>query len=322
MSQTQLRIIFESKYLSLENVLNWIRNAPGFKIEHFISDLVTKGNVLDYNEKDFSNCFTKEMSKKAPVFITLLDLNGNKIMLNKGRDAASLIINLSNITRVELQDWIAYTDGFFEDNIGIVACIYPEDDYFWQQNTDLWQYEKYGRPVDELKLQNIDSAIVMIDPTSLPGNSLYVNDIWFGSTWMMWFGPDYFQFIPQERLLEFDQAYKVKILSNNTVVFQLFEEFEEVQKKESRNIQWAFRNYFRINELVSTLRQNEVRNKSGNPDPAIEIFNTNCTHGGVRLVRLYLDIYNKSVPRSQAKQQVSYELDSNGNTLWISKIDI
>lgn len=320
MPETQLRIIFENKYLSLENVLTWINKAPGFVPDKFKSDVVTKGIAIDYNEEEFSICFIKEMSKNAFVFITCLDLNGNKFMFNKGRKASSLIIDLNILSKLELQDWIAFTNEFFEKGHGIVACIYPEDDYFWQQNTDLGQYEKYGRTVNDLKIIKVDSVTTMVDPSSLPGYASYVNDIWFGSTWMMWFGPGYFQFVPQERLLEFDEAYKIETLSNKTVVIQLYEDYREVRKNESRAVQWSFKNYFKIDELVSILQLNEVRVKNINPDPSIEVFNTNCSHGGARLVRLYLDSCNKSVPRSEAVLEVSYELDSNGNTVWMNKV--
>ncbi|MEK5030155.1 hypothetical protein MKY96_01790 [Paenibacillus sp. FSL R7-0302] len=261
MSETQLRVIFENKYLELGNVIDWIKRAPGFNPVKFKSDVVTKGEALNYNEKDFSVCFTKELRKKAPVFITVIDSNGNQIMINKGRDAASLIIGLNTSNEIKLEEWVAYAVTFFEENIGIVACIYPEDDYFWQQNVDLGQYEKYGKSTDDLKLKEMDSVTVAIDPTSLPGHSSYVKDIWFGSTWMMWFGPDYFQFIPYERLLEFDQAFNIRTLSNKTVVIQLYGDYKDVLNKESRQMQWAFRNYFEINELISILHQEEGRTK-------------------------------------------------------------
>ncbi|OMF88535.1 hypothetical protein [Paenibacillus sp. FSL R7-0337] len=270
MPETQLRIIFQNKYLEFGNVLDWIKRAPRFIPVKFKSVVVTKGEALNYNEKDFSGCFTKEIRKKAPVFITVLDSNGNQIMINKGRDAASLIIGLNTSSGMKLEEWVAYADTFFEENIGIVACIYPEDDYFWQQNVDLGQYEKYGKSTDELKLKKMDSVTVAIDPTSLPGRSSYVKDIWFGSTWMMWFGPDYFQFIPYERLLEFDQAFNIRTLSNKTVVIQLYGNSKEVQSKESRQKQWAFRNYFEINELTSILHQEEAITKRLNSDPSIK----------------------------------------------------
>ncbi|AIQ14541.1 hypothetical protein [Paenibacillus durus] len=237
-THSKILIFFKNEHLHLPNISNWLRTAPEFDAYKFHSITSTKHDGLSFKEELFTKCVEKDMLQKPPIYITIFDKKGHEILINKGRQITCLSISLHSLTTQRtFEDWLKFTDGFFESKIGIAACVYPKDDFFWQRNTDLGQYKKYGKSTEGLQTIQKNKSTTIINPKTLPGFPMYVDEIWFGSTWMMWFGPEYYKYIPRERLLQFKQAFQTMVFDNGSIFIQLYESVEDVEKEESRQVQ-------------------------------------------------------------------------------------
>ncbi|WCT56192.1 hypothetical protein PQ456_01295 [Paenibacillus kyungheensis] len=250
-----IRIVIKNEFVFEESILKWLEEAPSFEVSSFLIEDRKFVNPIAWDKDLFHTFFIKEWSKKPPVFIKFMDNNQNKIMFGKGKNNSSIIIDVVD-PNASVTAWIEYTKTFFEnDNKAIVACIYPKGDYFWQMNLDPDRYESAGKSLENLELKPFSQTMSTIDPKSLPGYANYIDDIWFGSTWIMIFGQKYFEFISQSRLQSYPNAFAIEVLENETIFVKLFENLEDYDTLEARKIQFDFRNYIDRDELVKRLRK-------------------------------------------------------------------
>lgn len=228
-----------------------------------------------------------------------------------------MVIRIQEVSESSINDWIEFTDSIFQkDQIGITACFYPENDYFWQQNVDPEQYKLHNRSLEGIEVIQISKHFWSIDRASMPGSSNYFNEIWFGSTWMMWYGQEYFKYIPKDRFMSFPKAFEIKELNEKAIRIQLFESWKDYENTDSRQIQQAFREFLGIDQIVEALEESKAKHGT-EPDASIELFTkVEDKFGNSILVhRFYVDQEGNNVLKSQAFEQIEYQLDENGNTI-------
>ncbi len=73
----------------------------------------------------------------------------------------------------------------------------------------------------------------------------------------MIYGQKYYQFISQEQVYSYSDAYEIKKLGANAIEITLFEDIEEYETIESRTTQKNFRDFMRIDEIVEYLENND-----------------------------------------------------------------
>ena len=148
-----------------------------------------------------------------------------------------------------------------------------------------------------------------------------VDDLWFGSCWAMWFGNDYYQYIPESLIASFKDGFENMQLDSGARRVLLYEDISSFDKLENREIQQKFR-YVTGMDVVA----HELMNKPPESvDPTIEILNGQFEHGGTKMMKRYLDKENEMIEKSKAVRVEIREfevIDNRWKTVSSKVVDI
>ena len=249
--------------------------------------------------QDFNNTFMlryDDISNIITMMIYSKDCKDESRFLNK-------LNNLLNSTKIINASFRDYEDS-------LLSTAYK-----------ISSYERRGIDTSSLKKKtNIPFNDEIIDIEQFSRHSHEYGGIGFTSTYIMWFGKDFFKFVPQETLTSFKDCVSIKTLDNGTVRIQLYENINDYNSKEAERNQWAFRGHTNIDEVAEQWNLDYLKMAANNKSGAnIEIETGKFEHGGVKLLRAYFDMNNKSVPKKIASKVVLTEYNSSNNIVFKSE---
>lgn len=184
-------------------------------------------------------------------------------------------------------------------------------------SNDISFYEEKG--IDTYKLKkviNLPFKYEVLDLEQFSRHRHEFGGIEFTSTYIMWFGKDFFKFVPQETLTSFKECVSNETLENGTVRIQLYENINDFNTEETDRRQWAFRRHTNIDEVAEQWNLDYLKMASSNKSSAnMEIETGKFEHGGVKLVKMYLDSENSPAPKKLAYKMKCIEYDSAGKVI-------
>lgn len=317
-----LNIVLDSDNISLENIKEWF-SLTNYFTPLYMSCKLTKNKLQKCNIDKFYNNIKNELEDNKFNLIIKDDINTVSVYKNSiNENISSLFCILSyEIYEKNKISLLSIMDKFMINYDGIVSYACSLDDMFWQNNEDLNIYEIRKKSINNLRTK--DSEIFpgkkIVDIEFNPGHSHRVNGLWFGSCWMMWFGNEYFKYIPKDTLRSFNNYFEIRELESNCLRVTLYESPWDYEELENREKQKSFRTQVGIDKIAQILVK-DPKEKSINP--SIEIRTGNFTHGGIRLINYYFDEYGEIVSKSNAKEVLTHELDDNGRIVWSENIKI
>ena len=200
----------------------------------------------------------------------------------------------------------------------IVAYFRDKLDGSLRIDTNIDYYESVG--IDTSKLRIIKDQIMnrdILDIEQFSGHSHEYGGIEFTSTYLMWFGKDFFRFVPQETLTSFKECVSNETFDNGTVRIQLYEDINDFNTAETDRRQWAFRKHTNIDKVAEEWNKEYLAMASKDKSGANMTFeNGHFEHGGVKLVKLYLDKDNNTTTKKHAVKVKCVEYDSAGNVVF------
>ena len=198
---------------------------------------------------------------------------------------------------------------------GILGRIQYLDDWFWQNHTDVSDYEeKYGSLEGIPLIPNrIFDNEMEVDVEKFPGYGEQIDDLWFGAAWKMWFGEPYYEFVSKEAIENFKDCYKNKQITDNCRCITLYEDMDDYENPENRARQWKFKEAIDFQNVIEKLRETGINRVS---DPELEIETGEFAHGGIRLFKGYFDNEGNIVPKSKASKMKLTEHGEDGSVLW------
>lgn len=125
-----------------------------------------------------------------------------------------------------------------------------------------------------------------INLESLPGHSHTMQlgeQLWFGSSWQMYFSPVYYKYIPKFLFDEFTDCYENKVFENGLRRITLFENPEDYDLPENRARQWAFRRALGIDSIAHEVCTRLTRQQFEPKDLPVKITKKNCVKGTTRV---------------------------------------
>lgn len=312
-----ITVILKSNILNEGICNNWFSSLLQFKAEKMNCKKLTKGKFVNMDINKLQNEMKSELDEDISSIIIKGGKNSvslNKGSINKGVTSLACILE-KEIFDKNKSDIIEVVNNFMNSN-GIVAYMCSLDDSFWQDNEQVEMYNMMGRSLEGVKTKKNkgNESKEVVDIEFNPGHSHRPNGIWFGSCWMMWYGREYFKYIPMEVLANFNNCYENIINSKDCVRITLYENPWDYDKKENRDIQWDFRRSIGVDEVARVLENNDKSNT--NIDATIEITEGIFEHNGVRLIKYYYDIEGKLIEKSKAIEVKIYELGEKGELLW------
>lgn len=315
----KIMIFFKCENINSNDVKMWFNKMCFFQPNEMRCKRYTKGKSKEYDENIFYSKLDDEVNDSQRGHITIYD-NENSIAMVKGSLSTSIITLSSTLTyqiyEKNKEDILGIVNNFILNNYGISAYICSLEDWFWQNNEDMQMYELKGKSIEGIRTKKSDifPDDDIVDIEHNPGHSHVVNGIWFGSCWMMWYGREYFKYIPMEVLTNFKNCYENTTNLNNFIRIKLYENPWDYDKKENRDMQWDFRRSLGVDEVARILENNDKSNTK--IDATIEITEGIFEHKGVRLIKYYYNIEGKLIEKSKAIEVKIYELGEKGELLW------
>ncbi len=245
--------------------------------------------------QDFNNSLTLRYDDISNVITIIVFLED----CNTATDLTNLIDKLFNNRRV------------------ITALIRDQEDGLLSTAYKISSYERRGIDTSNFKKKvNTPFKEEIIDIEQFSGHSHEYGGIPFTSTYIMWFGKDFFKFVPKEILTSFEDCFSNETFENGTVRIQLYENINDYNTDEADQRQWAFRKHTNIDKVAddwnSDYRKLAASNKSG---ANMVIEQGNFEHGGVKLVKMYFDSDGNPVPKELASKAKCVEYGSSGEVL-------
>lgn len=313
----EIKVILKSNVVNESISIKWFLSLLFFNAEKMSCKKLTKGKFVKADINKLQSEMKNELNDDISSII--IKDSKNSVSLNKGSINKN-ITSLSCVLDREIFDqnrWaiIELVNNLMK-NHGVVAYMCSLEDSFWQDNEQVEMYTLMGRGLDGVKTKKKEGNELeeIIDIEFNPGHSHRPNGIWFGSCWMMWYGENYFKYIPKQILLNFKDCYENKEISENCIRITLYESPWEYEKEENRDRQWRFRKNVGIDEIASILEESD--GLSDDIDATIEISEGEFEHGGIRLFKYYYDSEDNLIEKSKAFKSIVYELDKHGKIVW------
>lgn len=313
-----IRIIFDSSEVTIKNVEGWFREKYFFEPTHIRSKYLTQGNLRKFNHNRFFENINKILEDDR--FDITVENEKNDFSLTRGTYTNKIAWLSCRLTPEKYESnkgkVIEYINTFMKKHKGIAAIMCSLRDYFWQNNENIQYHCAMGKSMEGVhtKPNPIFPTDTIVDTEFNPGHNHIVNGICFGSCWTMWFGQEFFSYIPKSILKNYQGCYENKEISEGLIRIMLYENIWAYDEPDNRDRQLQFRKQVGIDEVAHSYLKQRDRRVIDNP--AIEINSGSFEHGGVRLLTYYYDAEEILVAKSKAVVAKKYELDEKGKTVW------
>lgn len=309
-----INIIFNKNEVILANVEEWFNNFVPFIPVTMTGTKLTNHNMRKYNKRKFNENISREIEGSTNFSLSVHNGENTFLLRRKGLNASIICRLDKNIYQnidVTIEDEI---NRFFIKHKGIVAYICSGKDDFFQNLKQEELYSIYGMSTNNLPKRKNTIGNFEIDIECFPGHKHYINEIWFGSCWLMWFGSEFYKYIPKEILTSFKNCYRNNFYNDSFVQIQLYESIWDYESKQNRERQWDFRKKVGI-DMVSH-RLMDIPALIENSDPTIEFFLGVFEHGGIKQVKIYYDSNGVNVAKSKANKYTIREYNNDGKEIW------
>ena len=314
---------FRLKSINSEQIKEFLEIFKYFETEKMKTKQLTNGKYLKYSKNKLYDNIEKEIFVEERGEITVKNESNRITILRERRNKNILFFTITlteEIYELNKKEILNKVDSFMAKYNGISACAYSLKDMFWQENEDLDYYKEEGKSIEGLHTKaGSRYNEIIVDIEYNPGHSHSETGIWFGSCWKMWFGKEYFKYIPKEKLLKFKDCYENIEIENEVIRITLHENIWDYEEQENIEKRWKYRKEMEIDNIAHKLRDEYKEDEN---DPEIEINTGKFASGGEREIIYYLDELGRTIPKSRAKKMVRMEMDSKGNILFKEEKEI
>jgi len=295
------------------------------KLQVFVPETmrISRGNPEPYSAQGLG-ALVKRMLQRSGFTSLEIEGDGCRFRISKNHKYAGWHLRLPyELANHHLAEIAQLVDTFMVQHQGVVAYACEANDNFYQNCSDYGMWEDSGLNMDSLVIEK-DEAFknrYRVNLESLPGHSHVVSgELWFGSCWTMWFGPEYYRYIPQAELLSCEEVLANRKITDDVICVQLYEDVWEPERPEHRKIQRQFREQVGMDVVGHAWEKQGLEQVPKNP--AIEILHVESSEGAVVAVHTYLDANGAVVPRSLAVACRIREMDAKGHVIkeWIDDV--
>lgn len=317
------RIIIKSEQLSPEKIEYCFNNMIFFKPTYMRGMHSTSHKLVRYNAKKFSDMIKLEgMNDEFKAELRVK--NGNEdFSIIKGSYGKSLTWISCSLCKATYEKYktkiLEFVDMCMISFDGIVAHAESSLDSFWQNAEEVGYYTGYGNSIEGIKLIPDKSRhnVQIVDIEENEGHQHIRSGIWFGSSWTMWFGNAYSQYVDRLILERFNQGCDNRTLINGTVRIMLYENVWDYENPENRKVKLDFRNRLQIDRIAHEIERKPLEVEEFEP-PVVEIFRGGFDHGGTLLVKYYFNDKKKPCRKDRASLCRIVEQSKDGQILWES----
>ena len=210
-------------------------------------------------------------------------------------------------------------DGYSARNSVLCISIRTFDEYRYNDTTYIDMVKLIHPEMTSIKTVG-QKPHIDADPEQFPAHTHNIDGIWFGCCYEMWFGRDYDKYIPLEKLRSFDQCKLNETLENGTVHIVLYDSPDDFASEKSVANAWAFRKHTECDKEADFWEAQVRELSKGLGQQVYEIEEGKFPHGGIRLIKTYLDENGKHVTKKDASKVHISERGHDGKAVF-EKID-
>lgn len=272
----------------------------------------TLHKTIRFNEEVFYSKLAEALERRLHFSTTISQDFSNSCILRYD-DISAVITIIAHLEECEdINILITLLNRLFNNFNILTASIREQEDGRLSTAYKISSYERRGIDTSNLKKkiwEPFNEEIIDIEQFSR--HSHEYGGIIFTSTYMMWFGKDFFKFVPKETLTSFSDCVLNEVLDNGSVRIQLYEDINDYNTDDTDRRQWAFRKHTNIDEVAEKWNAEYRKMASENMSGANMIIeNGSFEHGGVRRLKVYLDKDRKQTVKKEAVFMKVIEYDS------------
>lgn len=308
------KVAFFQKDVAVEKIVELINDLIDFRVTSYSSDVI-QGKLT----KDIFFEGLKSSIKNMDAFHFSADNRKlRKNIIIWGYPGAD-IIQVQYIfldTENDLFDKVrnALMSTIEDDNV-LYASIRTMADDLWNNDKDLVSQRKNHPEIKELKTVG-QYPLIEADTKQFPASSVEYEGMWFGCCYEMWFGSDYEKFISLDKFKSISDCKLNEVMSNGTVHIILYDAPNEYSNEISVRRAWAFRKITDCDTAAEEWikRVDTLRKEKGLF--SIDMIDGQTPHGGVKMIKTYLDANNQLEFKCKAVKVHISERDAGGKEVF------
>lgn len=272
----------------------------------------------DYNEKFNEKKFFEEISdekyknKYHTIFINGKSLLDPSISYNPNRMYISMNKEVYMENKEEIDNFISNLFQKIQADIGFLE----DDTYRYLENEDdIEGFEEAGGKLIEDRVVKIGNEL-KIDTSKNPGHTKMINGLPIGVYWKMWIGHDYYRYLSQRKLSEYDNYYENIELEDGSRKIVMTETLDEFISEKTDDMKWDFREKMelkKVEEMLYNLPEEDI------PDGELLEETIISKDGKAEYTLIYFDDNMEWMEKAYATKYylIKHLLDEEGN--WISE---
>lgn len=320
-----LKLSFYRSQVKTEEIIALMRSLMFFQPKSYRSD---RKNFKRLGSKNFWEQLEINLQCKEKFYAEAKMVNSDPYISNwitleysavTGIAAIRFDITNNDINILSIAE--RTVNEFAEKHHIISASIRSFSEWKWNDYSNL-KYQIEAHPeLSEIKTMQI-ALDDYADPEQFAGHTHFHKGLWFGCTYEMWYGPDYDRYIPLEKIASFDDCSEKEIFENGTVRIRMYDSYDDFSKPESVRRAWAFRHHTdcdaaadywteEINKLIVAQMEYQVEMEYGE-----------FPHGGMCLMKAYLDENGKPITKSKAVKVHISERGTDGKSVFQEIVEL
>jgi hypothetical protein len=211
---------------------------------------------------------------------------------------------------------------FVQNHPIISASVRSFNEWKWNDYLNL-KYQETAHPeLPEIKVKYLAGRPSSADLEQFAGHTHLYEGLWFGCTYEMWYGPDYDRYIPLEKIASFDDCSEKEIFENGTVRIKMYDSYADFSKPESVRRAWGFRQHTDCDAAADYWTEEINKLIVAQMEYQAEIEYGTFPHGGMCLMKTYLDENGKPITKSKAVKVHISERGTDGKSVYSETVEL
>ena len=279
-----------------------------------VASFTNKAYDKKFNEKKFFEEISNEKYKNKyhTIFINGKSLLDPSISYNPNRMYISMNKEVYMENKEEIDNVISNLFQKIQADIGFLE----DDTYRYLENEeDIEGFEEAGGKLIEDRVVKIGNEF-RIDISKNPGHTKTINGLPVGVYWKMWIGHDYYRYLSQKKLSEYDNCYENIELEDGSRKIVMTETLDEFISEKTDDMKWDFREKMelkKVEEMLYNLPEEDI------PDGELLEETIISKDGKAEYTLTYFDDNMEWMEKAYATKYylIKHLLDEEGN--WISE---
>ena len=311
---------------TIDDIIKLAKELILFKPTRFFPN---RRGIKRLNKESFFDFWTEELNASKRLYFQIggkvpQPYYGNlelSLLYFPTTDIIQIHFSITETERDILKETEKIVRSFAEKHTIIVSALRNLNEWKYNDDTNIKHISELHPEINEMKTVGT-KPVERPDPEQFPAHTHNIDGIWFGCCYEMWFGSDYDKYIPLEKLRSFNQCKLNETLENGTVHIVLYDSPDDFASEKSVANAWALRKHTECDKEADFWEAQVRELSKGLGQQVYEIEEGKFPHGGIRLIKTYLDENGKHVPKHEAVKVHISEREHDGKAVFEKTVEL